>query len=473
MAQQFAATQQPESISESPAVNDVASTLTNDGPATVTPIRSEGSVLSEPFVRVAFLPSSLAPSDAESNEQLIAEPTSYETQSRTTEVESVQNVDQPAAEQSAPSNSSAPQFSVRFLAQLPAELVESLPKVAAGLPTDVVAGLPTVPLAPTAGLEENRRPSVDQVSGSGDHATTEVDQVPWSGEVEQAAWSGDHATTESGEHATTGSLETGTDDPDVFNRLQRAGIWRDPETAAVDSTMQAETSAFESLTSPYVEEVVEVTPDEQPGAAAPVVTPNVEVEDSIEMYMKRLLERMRGADGTTDEPPTYVFPVEETSADGELEAAEALNQSSEEIEQAPIEEKEYVPRSQAPESNRNLNAMRELANDSRQRNMLSHAHRTWSAESAGKILSAFAGFTVAFASFFLRDIHPKFAIVGFMGGIGAGIVCLWQALSLRRRLFDSLKLDIDYRSNDRQQSTEDTSTDVVENDQQADQLPFG
>jgi hypothetical protein len=38
----------------------------------------------------------------------------------------------------------------------------------------VVAGLPTEPLAPTAGLRFSRRPAVGQVAWSGDHATTGV-----------------------------------------------------------------------------------------------------------------------------------------------------------------------------------------------------------------------------------------------------------------------------------------------------------
>jgi hypothetical protein len=227
---------------------------------------------------------------------------------------------------------------------------------------------------------------------------------------------------------------------DVINRLQRAGIWRNPEVEGSQTSpgeSHCETTSDGALTN-----VVEQLPAGQPIEVEASSSPQaVEVEDSIESYMQRLLERVRGSDGPVSNSSAYVFPVEVRPPVMETEAPEVVEELAEPSEPTVVEEKEYVPRSHAPESNINLSAMRELANDSRQQNMLSHAQRTWTAESAGKLLSAFAAFTVAFAGFFLRDIHSNLAAIGMVGGVGVGVYCLWQALSLRRRLFDSLRLD--------------------------------
>ena len=374
-----------------------------------------------------------------------------------------------------------PQFAVRFLAfwQPPAELVDSIP---VNEPPSTKLG--EVPLVPEiVGLSEPDQKNENETGVSPD--ITDHDTEPTSTNVES----------------------------DVFDRLQRAGIWRDreegpePEEAtANDSSGQNTAVALPdcplpapSDCTPPVEQVDGiVSSDEMPkgensgstevngtarpswidrsGATCATVglpssaentdgqatrdtppksmdeAPNsdassasqgaaIEVEDSIETYMHRLMERMRGSDvaGTS----AYVPPLwEERAPITEMETpTETKSDVSDEV--PAITAENYLPRRHAPESNVNLSAMRQLANDSRQRNIRSHARRTWTAESAGKLLSAFAAFAVAFASFFLTDIHPRFAAIGLVGGLGIGVFCVWQALSLRLRLSLSLRSEKD------------------------------
>jgi hypothetical protein len=304
-------------------------------------------------------------------------------------------------------NPSSPQFDVRFLSnwQVPDELDESIPAY--------------------------QPPSFERYS-------PEAVESPYD------------VTNSASEEANVG----------VFDRLQRAGIWRDQDNSDELSSPPYEDFHDESTGEPILEESRDVE------VAAPAVEPGlppkvtVEVEDSIESYMQRLLERVRGSDGPAANSSTYVFPAEERSPITEIEATDVVPEAAATPAPPVVEEKEYTPRSHAPESNINLSAMRELANDSRQRNMLSHAQRTWTAESAGKLLSAFAAFTVAFAAFFLRDIHSNLAAAGLIGGVGIGVFLLWQAFSLRRRLFDSLRLD----TSDQEDSVDETkSTKDAEN----------
>ncbi|KLU06924.1 Chromosome partition protein smc [Rhodopirellula islandica] len=87
-------------------------------------------------------------------------------------------------------------------------------------------------------------------------------------------------------------------------------------------------------------------------------------DDSIEAYMNRLLQRVQKQSGTDSEPETPKSP--KTVAKpvvSQLPVAETIESELETI--TPVDpDAPLIPRSQAPERNSNLSAMRELANES-------------------------------------------------------------------------------------------------------------
>jgi hypothetical protein len=56
-------------------------------------------------------------------------------------------------------------------------------------------------------------------------------------------------------------------------------------------------------------------------------------------------------------------------------------------------------------------------------------------------MGAVAGCTVAAASVFYMDLYPKLATGTFAVSSGIALFCMFQALVIRRRIFDGLKLD--------------------------------
>lgn len=230
---------------------------------------------------------------------------------------------------------------------------------------------------------------------------------------------------------------------DVFERLKLAGIWQN-DGANAETSHPAELQSGSILPAansnePQVQGLIDVCQGEdQPTDTRPHAG---EEDDSIEFYMQRLLNRVRGTDSGLSVGAIQTSPTEERTPVTEIEIPAVEPQpAAEDLKLVP---EEYVPRSQAPELNANLAAMREIANDSRRRNILTHAQRTSDTASGGKLMSAIAGFAVALASVFFLDNYPRFAAAVLATSLTVACVCLWQSLSLRWRLFDSLKRDTD------------------------------
>tara|TARA_R110002049_G_scaffold4601_5_gene32669 strand:+ start:924655 stop:929190 length:4536 start_codon:yes stop_codon:yes gene_type:complete len=123
-----------------------------------------------------------------------------------------------------------------------------------------------------------------------------------------------------------------------------------------------ETSFDESIAAEsYGEESRDEEPAEEPQAAdAPV-----DEDDSIEAYMNRLLNRVQGTSGG-DTSTTQTTPLVASEKSGDEEGADTTSATTDPgASLQPIEpDAPLVPRSQAPERNSDLSAMRELANSS-------------------------------------------------------------------------------------------------------------
>ena len=131
-----------------------------------------------------------------------------------------------------------------------------------------------------------------------------------------------------------------------------------------DSGYAAEEESVESTSQPEPEssETDTVSVDQTVPAPVPGVAPTEGAmdEDSIEAYMSRLLQRVQGdaepGDEASEEPSAQ--PVAETAPEVQEQVSAAVEQDAEQAD-API-----IPRSQAPEREHNMSAMRELANQS-------------------------------------------------------------------------------------------------------------
>lgn len=99
-------------------------------------------------------------------------------------------------------------------------------------------------------------------------------------------------------------------------------------------------------------------------------------DDSIESYMERLMQRVRGSDNTpptqTSVKPTFGAPAA-PAAEKSVESPKPVAAPA--VVPEPVQPGEYVPRSAAPEQGVNLAAMRELANTAARSAIKTHAKR--------------------------------------------------------------------------------------------------
>lgn len=166
----------------------------------------------------------------------------------------------------------------------------------------------------------------------------------------------------------------------------------------------------------------------------------VDEEESIEAYMSRLMNRVRGTNDR-DEPAARFQPTVERTPVTEYTEVAKLPQLAREPELAPFNPEEYKPRSQAPEVADRMTAMRSLANDSARTAIASHAKRNWSNVMQLKLLvSVFALVSVvASVVFFWGD--P--VLIGLGSLLGVGVLAYWAhtVVTYRKLLLDSLMLE--------------------------------
>jgi len=233
----------------------------------------------------------------------------------------------------------------------------------------------------------------------------------------------------------------------VLSRLVKSGRWRD-HLAADGQSQGSQGDSVPSAEREYaasgatVEESPaaqpEPTPASEPGLA-PSSPPLVgesecQEEESIETYMERLMQRVRG--DSADPARPAIMPVLQKQFE-EL-AAEAPVQSSAPEAQQPVKPAEYLPRSQASELSSNLAAMRELAKTAA-RTAIEHRHqKSDNKQAAFRLLGAGVVLLVsALLGYWAWQMSSVSAAVGASIGLLTG--SLW-ALRGFVRMLNALKL---------------------------------
>jgi hypothetical protein len=157
-------------------------------------------------------------------------------------------------------------------------------------------------------------------------------------------------------------------------------------------------------------------------------------EESIEKYMERLMQRVRGDSTSGARPPlaaVFQAAAEQAKPAQRVPAPEADAPQ-------PVTPEEYVPRSQAPEQSQNLAAMRELANSAARSAIEKHHQKSHGKQAAGRLLGA--GIVLlgsALLGYWAWHSHSLAAGVGAAIGLVTGT--LWALRGLGR-LLHSLKL---------------------------------
>lgn len=192
---------------------------------------------------------------------------------------------------------------------------------------------------------------------------------------------------------------------DVLSRLEAAGIWRQPEEVAASNQQQAaifgESAASESRVESAADDInLADTSDDrgQPTQDQTIITSNdvhaagscgsviaessqgnqadhsapapaaarqgPDEEESIEAYMARLLKRVRGDAVTNAFVEQQAVAAADTSPATATASGKPNEQASELMPAQPIAPEEFLPRKSAPEQATDVQAMRELANQS-------------------------------------------------------------------------------------------------------------
>ena len=148
-------------------------------------------------------------------------------------------------------------------------------------------------------------------------------------------------------------------------------------------------------------------------------------DESIEAYMSQLLARVRNGD-------TEASPVQRERAVMKPTWKPTPEEAETPEVDASGEPLEYLPRSQAPELNSKLSAMRELANDSARSHIATHAKKSGSDFVLAKIIGAAGALGGAAALAYYGNEHPVLTFLGVSTGLGTAAFWVWQALVLKR-----------------------------------------
>ena len=143
---------------------------------------------------------------------------------------------------------------------------------------------------------------------------------------------------------------------DVLARMQSEGQLEYEMPSEDDASTS--TSTLEPLPEPQSYEPP-ASPTPQPQPSVPAAATDDEEDGSVEDYMNRLLGRMRGGEGS--ETPKATKKPEKT----DNEPSQTFEAPEPKVEVEPVKllsPEEFKPSMSAPEKTRNLNAMRELAN---------------------------------------------------------------------------------------------------------------
>ncbi|MCC9643522.1 peptide-binding protein [Rhodopirellula sp. JC740] len=211
--------------------------------------------------------------------------------------------------------------------------------------------------------------------------------------------------------------------------------WKSEETHSTDELGSTQAFSADDLQQPATElpqeEYASELAQEELVADEPVAQAETDEpeDDSIEAYMNRLLQRVSQQPG--DAPVAKPEPVKAQapakpatpkieSAEPELEVAEVVDPN------APL-----IPRSQAPERNSNLSAMRELANESA-RSAVERSAKSQTHSSRIQALVKFmqAGVAVICGIAAVAWVHGMLKIVAAVAALLIAVICVKEGITL-------------------------------------------
>jgi hypothetical protein len=163
--------------------------------------------------------------------------------------------------------------------------------------------------------------------------------------------------------------------------------------------------------------------------------------ESVDDYMARLMQRLRGGEGTNQDPvpSTFAGSTPEAATEAPVpDLAAGTPPATDVVEppapvEEPIEPPEYKPRNQAPERGADLNALRDLANSSARSAISTHKVKTDGKAAIGKAITAGLALLGAAAFVCWQGCN---GVVGLAGtGIALFVAMIWgvQAVVLTWR----------------------------------------
>ncbi len=299
---------------------------------------------------------------------------------------------------------------------------------------------------------ESREPSIEDTSatamwnGRNDWQKDESDEEAPANEIEQSF---DQDVAAEDPEANLSDLIAQT----VVEKEAEAFTQDDEDVTESDKVASSFSESIEQYRDER-EDVAELgTETNEPAAETVVASTNDEVEpedDSIEAYMNRLLQRVQGEPAV---PPASsskpaAKPVEKPAAPvlkADTHVGDAMDQSeSHDKEQVNAPETDpnapLVPRSQAPERNSDLSAMRELANASA-RSAITRSNKTQSHTTRMQAMVKFGQAGIAMlcglAAVVLVNL-PMLKIIAAVAALIIAGICVKEGLSLLT--------DLNYRS---------------------------
>ncbi len=193
----------------------------------------------------------------------------------------------------------------------------------------------------------------------------------------------------------------------VVNRLKQAGLWKGSDSNFEEGSIAPAEDVADDV-QPSPEQAVETTAVYNPPPAG-----NHDDEDSIEQYMSRLLNRVRG--GNTPVAGSQAPVVSQPAA---AKPAPAKNA---EVGESPAEPKEYLPRAQAPELSERMSLMRELANSAANSALHTHDRQHQKRDTKQKSLVALISLIGAASLFIAACVTGSF--LAWIGSIIFVAVC--------------------------------------------------
>ncbi len=164
-------------------------------------------------------------------------------------------------------------------------------------------------------------------------------------------------------------------------------------------------------------------------------------DESVEDYMRRLLARMRGVSESEvtlpglDQPKAPAEPARPSQVAADKSAdASAIAEPISDAWTEPFDPDKYVPRGAAPEKNRDLNALRELANNSARSAIQVSARRRQGTAILVKSTIALVGLIAGFAIISINGARMNIAFIATIASFMVAIIWGYDTISSLRPL---------------------------------------